>query len=108
MFRQDATEYNCLPLRCLPLRKISLACICLTQVYSSPMKQINRLRVLRADRRLSQMDTAADAGISITRYWKIENGYVEPTKDERDALVKVFQVSVNDIFPSDEAKAMSA
>lgn len=59
----------------------------------------NRLRVLRAEKRLTQLDTAARAKVSITRYWKIENGYTDPTPSERAALSRALRVSEADAFP---------
>lgn len=59
----------------------------------------NKLRVLRADKRLTQMDTAIKAKVSITRYWKIENGYVEATPEERARLSRVLGVTEADAFP---------
>jgi len=64
---------------------------------------MNRLRVLRAERRLSQVDTALSAGIGPTRYWKIENDYTKPTDVEREALTRVFGVSTDEIFPSPDS-----
>lgn len=64
------------------------------------MKANIRLRVLRAERGLSQMEVAAKAGMATNRYWRIENGYAEPTDDERTALAKkAFQVDVALVFP---------
>lgn len=63
------------------------------------MKPNIRLRVLRAERGLSQMDTAAKAKIALHRYWQIENGYKQPDPDERGALAKVFKVEPADVFP---------
>lgn len=63
------------------------------------MTQSNRLRVLRAERLLSQMDTAARAGISHNRYWRIENGYTEPTPDERRELARVLGSTIAAAFP---------
>lgn len=65
----------------------------------------NRLRVLRADRRITQLDTAVKAGIVVTRYWKIENGYVEPTADERGKIARALRTSVAEAFPSSESIA---
>lgn len=62
-------------------------------------KNINRLRVLRAEKNKSQLDTAIEAGIKQYRYWRIENGYEVPTEDERAALAGVFKVGVTDVFP---------
>lgn len=63
------------------------------------MKQTNRLRVLRAERRITQMDAAAKSKIGVTRFWRIENGYAEPTPEERERLAKLFKVSESDVFP---------
>jgi transcriptional regulator with XRE-family HTH domain len=63
----------------------------------------NRLRVLRAERRMSQMDTAEQAGLSMSRYWRIENGYVEPTSPERAALASALTVDEREIFPQLDA-----
>ncbi len=62
------------------------------------MKVNTRLRVLRAERGLSQMDTAIKAGLALNRYWRIENGYSEATAEEKAALAKAFGVPVNDAF----------
>lgn len=61
-------------------------------------KNSNRLKVLRAEKRLSQLDTAIKAGIKEYRYWRIENGYEVPTPAERAALAKVFRVADADVF----------
>lgn len=53
-----------------------------------------RLRVLRAERDLTQSQLARSAGVNVTRYWQIENGEgVRPTKDERAAVAKALGVS---------------
>lgn len=60
---------------------------------------VNELRVLRARKRINQYDTALKAKISPNRYWRIENGYTQPTPDEREALARLFRVPVTDAFP---------
>jgi transcriptional regulator with XRE-family HTH domain len=65
----------------------------------------NRLRVLRAEKEISQLDLATKARIKEYRYWRIENGYVIPTDDERDALARALKVTVLDVFPQPEAIA---
>lgn len=57
-----------------------------------------RLRVLRAERDLSQRDTATKAGMSVDRYWKIENGYADPTDAERQGLARALRLQPDDIF----------
>lgn len=63
------------------------------------MKYTNRLRGHRAERRTSQIDLAIAAGIPRFRYWQIENGYMEPTDEEKAALARELQASVGDLFP---------
>ena len=68
----------------------------------------NRLRVLRAERDgISQRDTALKAGIALDRYWRIENGYADPTDDEIKKLARVFRgATPEDLFP--ELKSVKA
>ena len=53
----------------------------------------NRLRVLRAELDITQMDVARKAGIQLTRYWRIENGYDQPSETERAKLAKALRVA---------------
>jgi transcriptional regulator with XRE-family HTH domain len=70
------------------------------------MKGITRrLRVLRAGRNISQLDTALKVGIAERRYWEIENGYRTPTDDEIVALAKVLKCEPTDIVPAPTAEA---
>ncbi len=59
------------------------------------MKYRNRLRVLRAGKGLSQLDTSLKANIKHYRYWRIENGYEIPTEQERTRLAKVLGVDTD-------------
>jgi transcriptional regulator with XRE-family HTH domain len=61
-------------------------------------RNANRLRVLRAERDISQMDAAANTGMGLNRWWRIENGYATPTPDEQKAIAKFFGVKARDIF----------
>ena len=63
------------------------------------MKSRNRLRVLRAERRWNQLNTAKRAQFSQTKYWRIENGYTEASPQERQRLARIFKVSVDEVFP---------
>lgn len=59
----------------------------------------NRLPILRAERgRVPQFDVADACGISRNRYWRIENGYTEPTDEEKAALAVYFNVSAARVF----------
>lgn len=46
---------------------------------------------------LTQIETATRAHVSMTRYWKLENGYERPTADEVKALARVFRVDVGEL-----------
>jgi transcriptional regulator with XRE-family HTH domain len=74
--------------------------------YHGHMKAArNRLRIVRAERRRSQLDTSIASQISASRYWRIENSYTEPTAEERERLARVLEVTVADVFPEAEAVA---
>jgi transcriptional regulator with XRE-family HTH domain len=62
------------------------------------MKDGNRLRVVRAERRVSQLRLAAMTHIHPTRVWKIENGYVAPTVADRHRIAHALGVSERDIW----------
>lgn len=68
-----------------------------------------RLKVLRAERGLTQIDTARLAGMNVTRYWHIEVGNVTPSRDEVEALAAAFGVSTRRLgLPSAEPKPQAA
>lgn len=60
----------------------------------------NRIRVVRAEQRVSQREVAALAGLEVTRLWRIENGYAEPTPAERRVLAKALGVTQRELWPS--------
>lgn len=60
----------------------------------------NTLRVRRAEKRLTQWQTAQRLGVSQSRVYQIESGQVDPTEEERAALAKLFDVPESVIFPS--------
>lgn len=69
-------------------------------------EHVNRIyRQLRLDADLTQLETAAKANIGETRYWKIENGYAQPTDDERKDLAKALRVSVEQLPSVDAVSA---
>jgi transcriptional regulator with XRE-family HTH domain len=63
------------------------------------MKVTNRLRVLRAEVRWSQMELSRRARVSTNRIWRFENGYAEPTDRELARLARALRVSVEEIVP---------
>lgn len=60
----------------------------------------NRLRVLRAEARLTQYETAYHAKLPPNRYWRIEAGWTVPTEQDKAKIANVFKVSVADAFPA--------
>jgi transcriptional regulator with XRE-family HTH domain len=60
-------------------------------------KTTNRLRVLRAEKRIPQEVLAHHAGIKPSRYWRIEHGLKDPTDDECRALARVLGVRRSDL-----------
>lgn len=65
------------------------------------MKAIKqRLLVLRAARgRISQREVAVRLGMPVERYWRIENGYQEPTNEELAGIAKILRCSPEEIVP---------
>jgi transcriptional regulator with XRE-family HTH domain len=57
----------------------------------------NRLRVLRAERRLSQDELAAKLGVSQAQYSKLERGFAEPNTEQRKVLARVFKVRIAEL-----------
>ena len=65
----------------------------------------NRLRVLRADREITQLTLAQKAGVHVTRLSFIERDLTEANDDEKDSLARALKTTVNDVFPVDEERA---
>ena len=70
-------------------------------------KERKHLRVLRAERDITQMRVARDAGLSNSRYWQIENGFgSDPNDDEQAKVAAALGVKKSDIdWPSLKAHA---
>jgi transcriptional regulator with XRE-family HTH domain len=69
-------------------------------------RDANRLRMLRAERRLTQMLLSRKSGIHASRISLIENGLAEPKPKERDRLARALKVAVAEAFPESEAVAL--
>lgn len=63
----------------------------------------NRLRVLRAEKRLTQNDVAAKLKISQATYCHWETGVKEPDPATQARIAKVLRVTVADLFPMERA-----
>lgn len=65
----------------------------------------NTLRVRRAEkggqkRSIPQLEVAKAVKINMNRYWRIEQGYLNPTPAEIKALARYFRCSADILFPS--------
>jgi DNA-binding XRE family transcriptional regulator len=58
----------------------------------------NRLRLLRVEFDVKQIDVAIAIGVPQTRIHLIETGKAEPTRGERERLIKFFGLGESDIF----------
>lgn len=59
---------------------------------------MNRLRIVRAEKRRSQFRLRLETGINATKISFIENDLVEATGDEKRVLAKALGVTVAEIF----------
>lgn len=58
--------------------------------------------------KLSQTKVARAAGMSLWRYWQIENGDLGPTTDEQAAVAAALGVKVSDIAWPEVHKAVAS
>ena len=68
----------------------------------------NRLRVLRAERRMTQMLLARRSRINVTRLSHIENDVLDPTDVERARLAKALGVELAEAFPLLQNEAVAS
>ena len=66
------------------------------------MKLANRLRVARAEKRLSQEDLARMAGVTRQTIGAIENGQYGPSAFLAFVLARELQISVSELFYLEE------
>lgn len=66
-----------------------------------------RYRAFRVAVDKTQLEVEALARLDTGRYWKIENGIIFPTEDERDRLARVFKVSESDL-PLEQVEARAS
>lgn len=59
---------------------------------------MNRLRVIRAEKRISQFLLRLQTGISTSKISLIENSLLQPTQEEKSKIAKALGVDVGDIF----------
>lgn len=60
----------------------------------------NKVKSLRRQRGLKQIDVAAGSGTTITTVWNIEQGYERRVSDQiKQKLADFFECDIDDIFP---------
>ncbi len=64
----------------------------------------NKLKVLRAERDLTQADLANEVSVSRQTINAIEKGKFDPSLSLAFKLSKLFQLSIEEIFENDEMK----
>lgn len=69
------------------------------------MKQLHRLRILRAERNWTQLEVGHRLGWSPTLLWRIEHGYRKANPAERLALAALFDVNEETIWPASGEEA---
>ena len=66
-----------------------------------------QLRMLRAGAKWTQLQLALKANVNQSRVSLIENGWDDPTEDERRQIAKAFQMSEAEVFPSTSEQVAS-
>lgn len=64
-------------------------------------------RLLRAAAERTQIQVETMARLDTGRYWKIENGFVFPTDDERKAIARVLKVADSEL-PTEQLEARAS
>ena len=59
---------------------------------------MNRLRIIRAEKRITQFDLRIKTGINQSKISLAENGYIELRDDEKERIAKALNCAVADIF----------
>lgn len=66
---------------------------------SITLKAAKRIKAIRQDRALTQVQVAQKAKINANYYAKIERGEVKPSADMYQAIAKALKATASDIFP---------
>ena len=61
-----------------------------------------RLRMLRVERRWTQLQLALKTKITQSQISMIENGYTDPSAKDCERLAKAFGLPVEDVFPPEQ------
>ncbi len=69
---------------------------------------MNRLKVIRAEKRITQFRLALLSNITQSRLSYLENSLLAPTEEEKARLARALGVTVQDIFPENQGKTKEA
>lgn len=59
---------------------------------------MNRLRIIRAERRISQFRLYLKTGINASKISFIENDLIQPTEEEKRKIAKALEASIIEVF----------
>ncbi|MDY6986958.1 MAG: helix-turn-helix transcriptional regulator [Thermodesulfobacteriota bacterium] len=59
---------------------------------------MNRMKELRARKRMTQFDLRLKTGIHQSKISLAENGYIQLTSEEKEKIARALNVSVNEIW----------
>lgn len=71
-------------------------------------RETNRLRVVRAEQRITQVALAHKSRVAASRISLIENGWIMPTSTERERLARALKVDIAEVFPTPDAEAVAS
>ena len=63
------------------------------------LKVAKRIKGIRKEKRLTQIEVAEKAGISPNYYARVECGEARPSADTYEAIAKALKITSSDIFP---------
>lgn len=63
---------------------------------------MNRMKVVRAEKRVTQFELRNKTGINATKISFVENGLIEATQEEKTKLAGALGVTVDEVFPRAE------
>jgi len=72
------------------------------------MKKLKKVKVVRVIQGFTQRDVFAQSGIRNYRLSLIENGHVEPSAEELEALAKALGTTVELLVDEDETKSLES
>lgn len=64
----------------------------------------NRLRIVRIVGGLTQYGLRNRTGINTAKISLIENGYIQPSDEEKEVICKALNVSVEEVFPKHDSQ----